>query len=547
MRKRVLTVVLALLLVAASVPSAAVAADGPDFAALEAAGVVDGDFLALPRDGAVTRGEGITCLNRLFGFYTALANEFSDSEISPYRYELTTACHAGYVSGYADGSVRPDGALTRAELAVMIHRVLALPRPMDGPVFRDAERIPAWAAEASQCVYARGILELGTEEGDFLPNRAVTRGELLAALAAMDELGLHRTRNDELLRIPSFDGYELEGRLSTPLGDAPIEKLVIYVNGSGPCTYDQLRTSGGVRFRYHDLFAEEFTSAGTAYFSYNTRGVSPSDEPPMHYAVDSEAYQQYVPRVQIRDVAAMIDALKQNARLRDATVCLLGWSEGAVVAPLAVRDAGAKADALLLAGYPNENMFDVLQWQNGGEQTLLAYTMYLGLPYDAEFITKEQYEADPYGVMESVFGNQSFEDTDKNGNSRIDADDLKDTTLLDGLLDAVERGDDAWLAEHYPVLLTSAWFSDHFSLGKTEDMLAALDLPIYIFHGEQDLNCSAKGVLDVTKRFEALGKTNLETHLFPGHNHDLNFTIWVATGEKPAGIANIVETVAGLQ
>ena len=83
--------------------------------------------------------------------------------------------------------------------------------------------------------------------------------------------------SDQILNIISFDNVILCGKLSLPYGEKDVEKLVIYVNGSGANTFDNKRPG----FNYFDLFREQFAKQGVAFFSYNTRGCKLGNNPPM--------------------------------------------------------------------------------------------------------------------------------------------------------------------------------------------------------------------------------------------------------------------------
>lgn len=89
---------------------------------------------------------------------------------------------------------------------------------------------------------------------------------------------------ERLVEIPAADGATLVGKLSLPAGTEHPRALVVFVNSSGPHTYDDRRSAGGVDFRYHDLFAKEFASLGMAYFRYSTRGVETSELPRVPHA-----------------------------------------------------------------------------------------------------------------------------------------------------------------------------------------------------------------------------------------------------------------------
>ncbi|WP_309123320.1 S-layer homology domain-containing protein [Paenibacillus sp.] len=88
----------------------------------------------------------------------------------------------GAVTGYPDGSFRPDRTVTRAEFAAMLVRALNLPA-VDGSPFADTER--HWARQAVSAAYARGILR-GRDAYRFAPDDLVTREEM--ALMAVNAL-----------------------------------------------------------------------------------------------------------------------------------------------------------------------------------------------------------------------------------------------------------------------------------------------------------------------------------------------------------------------
>ena len=87
---------------------------------------------------------------------------------------------------------------------------------------------------------------------------------------------------DKIETISLYDGCETKVKYSYP-DNLPVDKLVIYVNGSGQSTYDNKRKNpNGVFFNYHDFFRNEFVSDNIAYCSYNTRGVEMGDSEPLY-------------------------------------------------------------------------------------------------------------------------------------------------------------------------------------------------------------------------------------------------------------------------
>ena len=349
----------------------------------------------------------------------------------------------------------------------------------------------------------------------------------------------------ELLQVDAYDGYPLQGKLDLP-ASGTADKLVVFVNGSGPNTYDNHRAMGETEFNYFDVFAEQLTARNIAFFRMSTRGVTPGDTPPLYAQIDEEAYRTYIPSNTVRDVEAAIMALKADERLKDAKVYLLGWSEGTAIAPLVAQRAQAPVDALLLAGYMNERMEDVLTWQQTGGSRMVFYRQYFDYDADGQ-VTKAEIEEDRYGVG-AALGGIVFDDIDVNQDGLFTAEDF--AVLLapsrEALFEAIERGDDEWLRYNYSVRLTGAWFADHRKLAPNSEVLPTLDLPIHIFHGEFDANVDVQGVYDIQSVFEAQGKDNLEVHIYPDADHDLNYLQYVVSGELPQGFVDIFEICEAL-
>ncbi|MFS0726402.1 S-layer homology domain-containing protein [Paenibacillus sp. 1P07SE] len=102
------------------------------------------------------------------------------------RDAVARAVAAGIVGGYADDSFRPNGTITRAEMAVMIARALNLPGDAAAAAtgFADDEDIPYWAKSAIGQVHQLGIVN-GVGENRFAPHKEATRAEAVAVLLRM--------------------------------------------------------------------------------------------------------------------------------------------------------------------------------------------------------------------------------------------------------------------------------------------------------------------------------------------------------------------------
>ncbi len=117
----------------------------------------------------------------------------------------------------------------------------------------------------------------------------------------------------------------------------------------------------------------------------------------------------------------------------------------------------------------------------------------------------------------------------------------------DAILKAVDERNDAVLWQAFPgVNLSSAYLLDDWNGPPTHVTLLKLDIPIAIFHGELDGTVSMEGVREAEKAFRAAGKTNLVARAYPGHDHDLNWTIEAASRGGPAPFQQAFDFVASL-
>lgn len=96
---------------------------------------------------------------------------------------IREAVRLGIVTGYADGTFKPDRAVSRAEFAAMLARALKLPAgdANAAAAFADADSIAKWAQSYVAQVAKRGIIA-GYPDGTFRPNASVTRTEMAAMI-----------------------------------------------------------------------------------------------------------------------------------------------------------------------------------------------------------------------------------------------------------------------------------------------------------------------------------------------------------------------------
>ncbi len=92
------------------------------------------------------------------------------------------------ISGYEDGTFKPDNKISRAELAVIIAKALDL-KQLGGPTkFKDDKDIPSWAKTYIKAAVEVGILS-GYTDNTFKANKSCSREEIVTMVMRAMKLG----------------------------------------------------------------------------------------------------------------------------------------------------------------------------------------------------------------------------------------------------------------------------------------------------------------------------------------------------------------------
>ena len=146
-------------------------------------------------NGHITRAEAATVFFRLL---TDEARDANLTDRSPYpdvsagawyNKAIATLSRMGILSGYEDGSFRPNATVTRAEFAAMAARFDTEAKPVDTP-FTDLTG--CWAADEIAKAYGKGWVN-GYGDNTFRPNGPITRAEAVTLI------------NRVLRRLPETD------------------------------------------------------------------------------------------------------------------------------------------------------------------------------------------------------------------------------------------------------------------------------------------------------------------------------------------------------
>lgn len=155
-------------------------------------GYADGTFRP---NQAVQRAEMAALLSRVLPSDSDEAStaSYRDMPVAEWAREaITTATAAGYMHGNAAGDFMPGRSITRAEMAVIIERILTIQESATDVNTETTEATAAlsseatdvtlhWAREAVHHVLATGVMRV-SQDGAFRPNDAVTRAEAVTLL-----------------------------------------------------------------------------------------------------------------------------------------------------------------------------------------------------------------------------------------------------------------------------------------------------------------------------------------------------------------------------
>ncbi|WP_167577949.1 S-layer homology domain-containing protein [Ammoniphilus sp. YIM 78166] len=143
-------------------------------------GYSDGTFKP---NNQITRAEFMTLTNKSYGFEVKTSYSFSDVPTGAwYADEIAKARAAGYMTGYQDGSIKPNHPISRQEVAAILLKLNQLNHSEETvKAFADAAQIPQWSQGAIGAVVAKGYMK-GYPDKTFQPTKPITRAEAIVTL-----------------------------------------------------------------------------------------------------------------------------------------------------------------------------------------------------------------------------------------------------------------------------------------------------------------------------------------------------------------------------
>ena len=151
---------------------------------------------------SITIGTGT---NEIIFYYTRASRPSTPSKPT-----LNTGDHYAYVMGYPDGTVRPNGSITRAEVSTILFRLLS-DKTRDEYFTTESSftdvKAGAWYNNSIATLEKAGVIVDTAKGGAFRPNEAITRAEMMTLV------------NRALERVPSDEDHLLSKRVMLTFPD----------------------------------------------------------------------------------------------------------------------------------------------------------------------------------------------------------------------------------------------------------------------------------------------------------------------------------------
>jgi uncharacterized protein YjdB len=207
-------------------------------------GYSDGTFKP---DEAITRAEFVTLINNVVDLQATSSNGFSDVSNNDWYADVVDKVKAnGLISGYSDGTFKPNEPITRAEGLVVINKLLALEGPNDYSMllqYKDGNSTAEWAKEAAENLLEKHYLS-GYTDGTLRLSKNITRAETVALLKKVFGYIL----NDDSKMSKEFDGNVTIAKAGVTLSNATINGDLYIAEGvgEGDVTLEDVNVAGDI-------------------------------------------------------------------------------------------------------------------------------------------------------------------------------------------------------------------------------------------------------------------------------------------------------------
>lgn len=143
-------------------------------------------------DAALTRAEAATIIVRVLGLKGESAGSASFKDVTAAHWawqDIQLAKKSGLIEGISADRFAPDQIMTREQMSMLLSRALHLTSQGGSAAAKRFSDVPAdsWSAEAIAAMSSNGLVD-GFANGTFRPSASLTRGEMAALLSRAQPL-----------------------------------------------------------------------------------------------------------------------------------------------------------------------------------------------------------------------------------------------------------------------------------------------------------------------------------------------------------------------
>ena len=296
-------------------------------------GYEDGTFKP---DNSITRAETVVVLQNLFNFTPAITGEFKDVDDNSWYTNAVYAMKAqGIVSGLQSDKFGPSINISRQDVSVIVARLYGIDTDKNYTTnFVDSDKIAFYAKNAVGFLVEAGVLN-GRDGNMFAPTANVTRAEFMQILYMADQ---KLTANEPVTVDEKVDPVD--------------EKPVTRPSGGGGSSSGGSGGSGNQGNQTQDVFSVE------------NSGIVAVDG--IYYAVLTfkEVPSGYTYKVSGNDVTADVTNVNRAGNIvkiqfpDNSTRTVSAWKDGEMVSALELKEIGESkiVEAEVITGFTVENI-----------------------------------------------------------------------------------------------------------------------------------------------------------------------------------------------
>ena len=188
-------------------------------------GYADGTFKP---NNNITRAEFVSIVNNYFGLTKSSGKVFSDTKTHWAKAAIDIAVTNGVCSGITSTEFKPNDAITREQVAVMLSNYKKLTDSNHEEIykFRDKNEISSWAKDSVEGVVERSYMS-GYSDSTFKPKNKITRAEAVSTLSRV-----HKGAVPPVVNTP-VPQPQPDPTPSLPSGSGLTDSSTVYVTPSG--------------------------------------------------------------------------------------------------------------------------------------------------------------------------------------------------------------------------------------------------------------------------------------------------------------------------